>query len=304
MSNILVSGLINIETTLQCDEFPIHYSPVRYPFFGIQNTISGVGYNVAKALTLLSDTVHLVSIIGKDKEGEWTTNELKSLHIDTQYITPAITQTPQSVILFDKAGKRQIHVDLKDIQDTTYPIQLFEKGLASCNIVALCNINFSRPMLAIAKQQGKLIATDVHVLADIHDPYNVDFMQHADILFLSNEKIMGNEKELIHALASTYHNQLIVVGMGAEGALLYQKTTNTIQHLPAVYTRPIINTIGAGDALFSCFLHYYAKGEEPINALRKAILFASYKIGENGAANGFLSEKGLEEILQNLAKKS
>ena len=84
---------------------------------------------------------------------------------------------------------------------------------------------------------------------------------------------------------------------GAEGALLYQKTTNTIQHLPAVFTRPIINTIGAGDALFSCFLHYYAKGEEPTNALHKAITFASYKIGDNGAANGFLSEKGKEKLI-------
>jgi len=94
MSNILVSGLINIETTLQCDEFPIEYSPVRYPFFGIQNTISGVGYNVAKALTLLSDNVQFMSIIGKNKEGEWITDELQSLHIDTQYITPSIAQTP------------------------------------------------------------------------------------------------------------------------------------------------------------------------------------------------------------------
>ena len=147
------------------------------------------------------------------------------------------------------------------------------------------------------RQRGKLIATDVHVLSDIHDPYNVDFMQQADILFLSNEKIMGTEKELIYALAATYHNQIIVVGMGAEGALIYQKTTNTIQYLPAVFTRPIINTIGAGDALFSCFLHYYAKGEEPTNALQKAITFASYKIGDNGAANGFLSEKGLEKLI-------
>ena len=53
----------------------------------------------------------------------------------------------------------------------------------------------------------------------------------------------------------------------------------------------------AGDALFSCFLHYYAKGEEPTNALHKAITFASYKIGDNGAANGFLSEKGLEKLI-------
>ena len=48
---ILVSGLINIETTVGVDGFPIDYSPVRYPFFGVRSTVSGVGLNVSKALT-------------------------------------------------------------------------------------------------------------------------------------------------------------------------------------------------------------------------------------------------------------
>ena len=39
MNQILVSGLINIETTLRVEGFPIGYSPVRYPFFGINSTV-------------------------------------------------------------------------------------------------------------------------------------------------------------------------------------------------------------------------------------------------------------------------
>jgi ribokinase len=45
VGSILVSGLINIETTLKVDSFPIEYSPVRYPFFGVNSAVSGVGYN-------------------------------------------------------------------------------------------------------------------------------------------------------------------------------------------------------------------------------------------------------------------
>lgn len=33
MNNILVAGLINIETTLKIDEFPVKYSPVDYNFY-------------------------------------------------------------------------------------------------------------------------------------------------------------------------------------------------------------------------------------------------------------------------------
>lgn len=46
----LISGLINIETTLRVDGFPLEYAPVRYPFFGVDTTVSGVGYNIARAL--------------------------------------------------------------------------------------------------------------------------------------------------------------------------------------------------------------------------------------------------------------
>jgi ribokinase len=57
--------------------------------------------------------------------------------------------------------------------------------------------------------------------------------------------------------------------------------------------RPIVNTIGAGDALFSAFLHFYIQGEEPLDSLKYATYFASYKIGANGGAEGFLTEEEL-----------
>lgn len=36
-----------------------------------------------------------------------------------------------------------------------------------CDVVIACNINFNRDLLKKAKEDGKLIATDVHVLGDI-----------------------------------------------------------------------------------------------------------------------------------------
>ncbi|HRF98849.1 MAG TPA: PfkB family carbohydrate kinase, partial [Aggregatilineales bacterium] len=66
MAQILVAGLINIETTLKIDSFPIPYNPVHYPFFGINSTVSGVGYNVAKALTTLGHEVNFLSLLGDD----------------------------------------------------------------------------------------------------------------------------------------------------------------------------------------------------------------------------------------------
>ena len=42
MKNILVSGLVNTETTCRVRQFPINYYPVDYPFFGVSTAVSGV----------------------------------------------------------------------------------------------------------------------------------------------------------------------------------------------------------------------------------------------------------------------
>jgi ribokinase len=83
--------------------------------------------------------------------------------------------------------------------------------------------------------------------------------------------------------------------MGAAGALLGVRGREVCQ-VPAVQLRPVVNTVGSGDALFSCFLHFYLDGNDPILALRKAMVFAAYKIGESGASLGFLPEDELHRL--------
>ena len=79
-----------------------------------------------------------------------------------------------------------------------------------------------------------------------------------------------------------------MIGMGSEGALLALKKDNAMERIPIVHTRPLVNSIGAGDALFAAFLHFYAKTGDPYISLRKAQVFTSYKIGATSASDGFL----------------
>ena len=297
MAKIVVSGLINIETTLKVEKFPIEYTPVNYPFFGIESTISGVGYNVAKALYTLGDEVELVSIVGRDINGQNSIEIIEKIGINGEFLERAIEETAQSVILYNENGVRQINVDLKDLQETEYPVEKFEKASENADISILCNINFSRQFLQKEKEAGRIIATDVHVLSDIDDEYNREFLQYSDILFLSNEHICGSEEEFVREIYNKYHNKIIVCGLGKNGALIHVDKEG-FKRYSAVETRKIVNTIGAGDALFSAFIHYYIKDKNPHSALEKAIVFASWKIGEKGAADGFLTEKELENIIK------
>ena len=293
MSKIFVSGLSNVETSCAVRQFPIDYQPIDYNFFGITSAASGVGLNVALALTALGNEVSLTSFVGEDAAGVLVRSAAEMI-ADRRFVS--CTQTPQSVVLFDENGRRRIYTDLKNTQELELSESVYS-DLDSFDGLCLCNINFSRPLLQVAKACGKPLFCDVHCLSDIHDAYNVDFMKYADVLFLSNENILGREESFVKSLVCEYPCRIFVVGMGARGALLYDREQDSFTTIPAVTTRPVVNTVGAGDALFSAFVHFYVKGNDPIEALSKATVFASYKIGESGASKGFLTENSLSALL-------
>ena len=294
MGRILGSGLVNIETTAPVRQFPIPYYPIDYPFFGVNTAASGVGFNLALALRTLGDEVTLCSLTGSDFPAEYLRRELQTAGIGTDGLLSGLRQTPNSVVLYDAEGTRQIYCDLKDIQEASYPFS--EAMVAGADLVAACNINFNRPLLHLARAAGKPIATDVHVLSDLHDDYNREFMACADLLFLSDEAIGGDYEAFLQALGQLYGSKIIGLGRGSRGAALYLRQTGQVYSLPAPQVGPVVNTAGAGDALFSAFLHYYVKGMPPLEALALAQLFAAAKIRVSGAAKGFLTEEALEAL--------
>lgn len=285
MSKIFISGLVNIEATCSVDNFPIEYCPIEYNFHGVNIDVAGVGYNIAKAMKTLGDDVDIATIIGNDLMGKTIVSEFENLGINTDFVKNKLEKTCTSNILYDRDGRRKIYCDLKNIQETEYGFCgiNFEKY----DIIVACNINYNRQLLKALKTSGKTIATDVHVLTDINDKYNREFMEAADILFLSDEGIQENPEDFIRQIESTYHNDIIVLGQGSKGALMYVKKEDKFYDEPAKKAPKVVNTVGAGDSLFSCFISSYAKGMTPVEALDKAQAFAAYKIGFDGAANGF-----------------
>ena len=80
--HILVSGLINTETTAAVRGFPIHYYPIDYAFFGVNTAVSGVAFNLAKALKTLGDEVQLASMTGHDFAAAYIRDALQELDMD------------------------------------------------------------------------------------------------------------------------------------------------------------------------------------------------------------------------------
>ena len=148
MARFLVSGLVNLETTARVRGFPISYYPIDYPFFGVDTAASGVALNLTRALRTLGDEVVLCSMVGDDLPGRMALQTLRDDGIATDRVAVRLSRTPASVVLYEDGGRRQIHCDLKDIQEAEYGFA--PDLLADVDVVIACNINFNRPLLRLA----------------------------------------------------------------------------------------------------------------------------------------------------------
>ena len=236
-----------------------------------------------------------ITIEGAAETLELVTQELEKNGIGTEGTYKFLSGSPQSIIIYDSTGKRKIYCDLKNIQETSYPDSFMYN--TDYDLAILTNVNFSREFFSRFKGTDTLIATDCHVMKEIDAEYDLEFLQNADIVFLSNEAIQGREQEFMEKMVERYNHRIVVIAMGSKGSMLYERRTGKTHFIKAVTVRPIVNTIGAGDALFSSFLHFYIHDFTALESIQMATYFASYKIGANGGAEGFLKENELFDLM-------
>ena len=291
-----VAGFVNMETTVQVQSFPLEYAPVHYPFYGIQSAASGVGLNVAAALAMLGASVSLCAFIGLDSTGGVVKARLEMLGLELQL--EAIPEHPQSVVLVDGDGQRSIYTDLKDVQDRLFDPRLLEVALRGAGAALICNVNFARPALPLARAAGIPIYTDLHVIRHLDNPYDQDFLNVADVLFFSGEHLPAEPTDLaLEAFRRHAQLQIIVVGAGARGAWLFERGVPA--HLEPGVANPALNsTIGAGDALCSSFAYFHRQTGNARFAIARAVRFASHKLGFAGGASGFVTAARLEELMR------
>lgn len=295
MSKFLVVGFCQRETIVKVDEVPIKYQPVTDTFGSIHSGIGGDAYNEAIALKWLGNDVDFFTMIGTDEDKSIINSNNNDIILDTNFVLPKLSATPAAVIFYDKNRKQQIFEDIKDSRTIEYDVKLFEKRLSSADLIVTANANFCRPMIQAAIEKGKKIAVNIRKFKYETEQYNKFFLENSNILYLSDDNLEEDPYDFVKYIAEKYHPEVIILGQGANGLILYNEKDGTYAHFNSVKTNEVVNTVGAGNALFSCFLHYYNKTGDATFSIKNALLFASYKIGFIGTSNGFMTEKQIED---------
>jgi sugar/nucleoside kinase (ribokinase family) len=144
----------------------------------------------------------------------------------------------------------------------------------------LTNARFVRPLIRHARELDVPVAVDVHLISDLDDSYNKPWLEVADIVFCSHERLPCAPAEWVARVFARYPGCGIVgVGNGPDGCLLGLRD-GTLVKADAIAPRGVVNTAGAGDALFASFLHGWLATGNPVEALETAVLHAGWKIGD------------------------
>ena len=295
MSKFLVAGVTQIETIVRVDHIPVNYAHLTSVQDSIFTAMGGDAYNESLALKWLGDEVCFMSIVGRNQDLSLINPPDRKITLSTEYIIPQMKETPTEVVLYDKMRKQQIFEDLKDLRDNVYDMSMVAPIAESCDMLVLANANFCRPFARVAAEHKKPMAVNIRSYVPEKEKYNTDFLAHAKVLYFSDDTLTEDPYEFIDRISGTYGTEIIILGQGSEGLILFDRTQDLRVHYKTVKTNEVVNTIGAGNALFACFLHYYMETGDSVNAIKNALLFASYKIGYMGTSNGFMTTDQLEQ---------
>ncbi len=295
MGKFVVAGITQLETIVRVDKVPITYTPLTTEINSIYTGLGGDAYNEALALRWLGNEVEFMSIIGRDRSVDELNPPGNDIHLSTQYVVQMMEETPNCVILYDKERKKQIFEDIKDLRDKVYDMSMFAPLAGWADMVVLANANFCRPFAIAAAEHGKKVAVNIRNFSREKEKYNRDFLDAASILYFSDDQLEEDPYDFIRGISKTYGTEIIIMGLGAKGVILFDKAGGFLADYKTVKTNEIVNTVGAGNALFSCFLHYYQETGDSVNSIKNALLFSSYKIGYMGTSKGFMTTQQMEQ---------
>ncbi|MBR6257595.1 MAG: carbohydrate kinase family protein [Lachnospiraceae bacterium] len=295
MSSFVVAGITQVETIVNVEKLPMEYTPMTSAPNSIHISAGGDAYNEALALTWLGDNVHLMSVVGREQDMSLFNPPGRKISISTEYMLPLVEHIPMQVIICDKERNQQIFEDIKDLRDIDYDMSMVAPTVAYSDMVVLSNANFCRPFIEVAKRYHKPICVNIHEFLREKEQYNEDFLSAASVLYFSDDTITEDPFDFVKSIADKYGTDIIILGQGAKGLILYDRKRNINVHYNTVQTNDVVNTAGAGNALLACFLHFYMETGDSTSAIKDAMLFASYKIGYVGTSIGFLTVEQLEQ---------
>lgn len=278
---VVVAGVVNVRVARCCGTFPIPFVSSSHEPGGISVRLSGTGWTITRTLQRLGTDVTFATYVGTDDLGGVVAHGLRRAGLYGPTTLPCDAQ-PRALVLYDSAGRRAGTTDLRDTPDLRYPVDVLLAAVdagAPVAMAVLTNIGFTRPLIPAMVARGVPIATDLHLVESAGDRYNRDWLRAAHVLACSHERLADTPEGWIRAVWRAFGTEIVLVGCGADGAMLGVRADRRIWHVPTATPRGVHYASGAGDTLLGAFTYHYVTSGDPVAAARAAVLCAGWKVG-------------------------
>lgn len=294
MARIVVVGVASLYVTAGVTRYPAEHAHGAGPDW-MRASVSGSGVHVAKVLNALGNEVRLCTLAGRDPAGVAVRADLRACGLMGPGVVDA-GATSLGVVLVAPDGSRVGLPYLAAVNAVSYPAETFSRLARGADLAVLTNARFTEPLLRHAEKSALRIAVDVHLISDVNDAPNKTWLEVADIIFCSHERLPCPPEEWVARIFARYPGcEVVGVGRGPDGAMLGLRD-GTLIEVAAIAPRGVVSTDGAGDALFASFLHGWLATGNPAGALEAAVLHAGWKAGDPVPSSVSLTEPELARL--------
>jgi sugar/nucleoside kinase (ribokinase family) len=300
MKRVLVVGGVSWDRIVQLDRLP---SGVAQTVFSssTRDMVGSTGAGKALSLSSLGFKVVLHAQVGDDEPGTKIREYFLNRPIETQfYLDPRGSET--HINLMDKNGGRvSIYTSYVTFEPQMDLKELAER-VGSCDIIVLNIMNYARKLIPFAKNAGKSIWCDIHDF-DGQDPYHGDFIEAADYLFASSERLPDPEAFMIEQIR--LGKKLVVCTSGKNGAKAITMYGERCE-VGIVDAYPVVDTNGAGDAFFAGFLFGHVRNFDLTGCMKLGSIAGGLCVSSQGLVNPDMTEELLisEFKVRNLTSSS
>jgi sugar/nucleoside kinase (ribokinase family) len=291
--DVVVVGNVGIDTNVYLPGGDIDFS-VEANFTENLDYVGQAGGYASRGYARLGKQTAFIGYVGQDYNGRHVLEVLAQDGIDTTALFVDPQGTARSINFVYRDGRRRNFYDGKGHMRLQPDLEACRRVLARARLAHVHIPNWARYLLPMARELGLTIGCDIQDVTSVDDAYRRDFVDYADVLFLSAVNY-PDPSPLIEAYLSRRPDLIVVVGLGAEGCAL--GTEAGIRIFPPVeMDQPVIDTNGAGDGLAVGFLSSYVlDGYGLAESVLRGQIAARYSCGLKATTSELMTMAQLDD---------
>lgn len=260
--------------------------------------LGGAPLNFAAHSKIQGAEAYLISSVGDDELGKKTLDAVNKLGVSTKYVTVnGEKETGKCVVTLDENATPSYdllsdvsydYIESPDVSDEDFDV------LAFGTLALRAPFNKESLKKLLKNKSFKNIYSDLNIRPPFYSDESINLcLSNATIVKISDEELgvvtrsaLGETLPAADAAKKLTEKfsqiSLVIITMGGEGSLCFEKKTGKIYTCGA-YPAEVISTVGAGDSFSAAFLSEYLRSGSIAASLDKAAKVSAYVVSKKEA---------------------